>query len=155
MCQENSVLYPCNTQWLNVSGKFRRLSVQHLVIKCRKRQPFCLNNSVGPNKSCTVLYCRDVIYQFPASWTVARIILYLKPVEHWPVVSVTHRRCRPRLYNVYMYFSVILLKTCMDKQSWACDNSFATLWPYYQSTKLFLIAILLYLLWLPHRDTEA
>ena len=40
-------------------------------------------------------------------------------------------------------------------QSWARDNSVATMWPCYQALKLFVIIILLYLLWLPHLDTEA
>ena len=34
-------------------------------------------------------------------------------------------------------------------QSWARNNSVATMWPCFQGTKLFVIAILLYLLWLP------
>ena len=37
----------------------------------------------------------------------------------------------------------------------ARDNSVATMWPCFQGTKLFVIVILLYLLWLPHLDTEA
>ena len=41
------------------------------------------------------------------------------------------------------------------KQSWARDNSVATMWPCFQGKKLFVIAILRYLLWLPHVDTEA
>ena len=35
-------------------------------------------------------------------------------------------------------------------QSWARDNSVATMWPCYQAIKLFEISILLYLLLLPH-----
>ena len=40
-------------------------------------------------------------------------------------------------------------------QSWARDNSVATMGPCYQATKLFVFVILLFLLRLPHLDTEA
>ena len=42
-----------------------------------------------------------------------------------------------------------------DYQSWARDNSVATMGPWFQGTKLFVFVILQFLLWLPHRDTEA
>ena len=38
-------------------------------------------------------------------------------------------------------------------QSWARDNTVATTRPCFQATKLFVIAILLYLVWLLHLDT--
>ena len=43
----------------------------------------------------------------------------------------------------------------LNLQSWARKNSVATMCSCFQSTKLFVITILLYLLWLPHLDTEA
>ena len=39
-------------------------------------------------------------------------------------------------------------------QSWERDSTAATKWQCFQATKLFAIAILLYLLWLLHQDTE-
>ena len=41
-----------------------------------------------------------------------------------------------------------------DKQSWARDNTVATTRPCFQATTLTVIAILLYLEWLLHLDTE-
>ena len=39
-------------------------------------------------------------------------------------------------------------------QSWARDNTAATTWPWFQATTLFVIAILLYFLWLLLLDTK-
>ena len=50
---------------------------------------------------------------------------------------------------------LVSVSISIKDQSWARDNSVATIWQCYQATKLFVIAILLYLLWLPHLDTEA
>ena len=41
-----------------------------------------------------------------------------------------------------------------DKQSWAGDNTAATTWPCFQATQFYVIAKLLYVLWLLHPDTE-
>ena len=49
--------------------------------------------------------------------------------------------CKTSIFNIY--------------QSWARNNSVATMWPWFQGTKLFVVAILLYLLWLPYLDTVA
>ena len=49
--------------------------------------------------------------------------------------------CKTSIFNIY--------------QSWARNNSVATMWPWFQGTKLFVVAILLYLLWLPYQDTVA
>ena len=58
------------------------------------------------------------------------------------------QRCQTLRYHWHRKFF-------MYNQSWARDNSVATKWPCYHSTKLFVVAILLYLLLLPHLDTEA
>ena len=54
-----------------------------------------------------------------------------------------------------IFTTAFFLAKLTHLQSWARDNSVATICPCFKVTKLFVIAILLYLLWLPHSDTEA
>ena len=63
---------------------------------------------------------------------------------------VLERRESPHLGNL-----PIRQVTGGGSQSWASDNSVATMGPCFQGTKLFVFVILLFLLWLPHLGTEA
>ena len=68
--------------------------------------------------------------------------------------------------SVYWYLQTyleILLKllvtsivgyTRINSQSWARNNTVATMWPCFQATQLLVTALLQYSLWLLHLDTE-
>ena len=58
-----------------------------------------------------------------------------------PMSPLPNPRSGPHFYTAYF-------------QSWARNNTVATTRRFFQATKLFVIAILLYLVWLLHGDTE-
>ena len=57
------------------------------------------------------------------------------------------------LFSVERHFHIMYIEGTKG-QSWARDNTVATLRPCCQATKLFVIVILLYLEWLLHLDTD-
>ena len=70
------------------------------------------------------------------------------------------RASRPWCPNYVATMNIAIMQSATtnfgpENQSWARDNSVATMGPCFQGTKLFVFVILLFLLWLPHLDTEA